>query len=186
MPLLFHSTNRQSPGVDLREAFLRGQAPDRGLYFPETFPVLAPEEIAAFADLPYAEIAFRVLSRYTDGILPAEVLSGFCREAYDFDIPLETVYDRVVVMRLDQGPTASFKDFAARMMVSVPTVMNLEKGSPVVGIGILIRALSVLGLEKNFAAIAAPERDEAGMALEMRRLKSIGARNPMAETDLDF
>ena len=116
MPLLFHSTNRQSPGVDLREAFLRGQAPDRGLYFPETFPVLAPEEIAAFADLPYAEIAFRVLSRYTDGILPAEVLSGFCREAYDFDIPLENVYDRVVVMRLDQGPTASFKDFAARMM----------------------------------------------------------------------
>ena len=36
--------------------------------------------------------------------------------AYDFDVPLEKVYDRVHVMRLDRGPTASFKDFAAQMM----------------------------------------------------------------------
>ena len=116
MALLFHSTNGQSPAVNLREAFLRGQAPDRGLYFPEKFPTLAPEEIASFAKLPYHEIAFRVLSKYTDGIIPSEVLAGFCRDAYNFEIPLEKVYDRVVVMRLDQGPTASFKDFAARMM----------------------------------------------------------------------
>jgi threonine synthase len=116
MSLLFSSTNGQSPAVNLREAFLRGQAPDRGLYFPEKFPTLAPEEIASFAKLPYHEIAFRVLSKYTDGIIPSEVLAGFCRDAYNFEIPLEKVYDRVVVMRLDQGPTASFKDFAARMM----------------------------------------------------------------------
>jgi threonine synthase len=114
--LLFCSTNGQSPAVNLREAFLRGQAPDRGLYFPETFPVLAPEEIAAFAKLPYPEIAFRVLSKYTDGVIPPDALVAICRDAYNFDIPLEKVYDRVAVMRLDQGPTASFKDFAARMM----------------------------------------------------------------------
>ena len=116
MPLKFVSTNGQSPAVNLREAFLRGQAPDRGLYFPEKFPTLASEEIAAFAKLPYHEIAFRVLSKYTEGIIPADALAAICRDAYNFDIPLEKVYDRVVVMRLDQGPTASFKDFAARMM----------------------------------------------------------------------
>jgi threonine synthase len=44
------------------------------------------------------------------------VLAAICRDAYNFEIPLEKVYDRVCVMRLDQGPTASFKDFAARMM----------------------------------------------------------------------
>lgn len=116
MPLLFSSTNRQSPAVNLRAALLTGQAPDRGLYFPEQFPTLAPAEIAAFAQLPYPEIAFRVLSKYTDGIVPADALAAICRDAYNFDIPLEKVYDRVYVMRLDQGPTASFKDFAARMM----------------------------------------------------------------------
>ena len=113
---LFHSTNGQSPAVNLRAALMTGQAPDRGLYFPEQFPTLAPDEIAAFAQLPYPEIAFRVLAKYTDGILPADALAAICRDAYNFDIPLEKVYDRVFVMRLDQGPTASFKDFAARMM----------------------------------------------------------------------
>ena len=116
MPLLFNSTNGQSPAVNLREAFLEGLAPDRGLYFPEKFPRLTPDEIAAFTALPYHEIAFRVLSKYTDGIVPADALAAICRAAYDFTVPLEKVYDRVHVMRLDQGPTASFKDFAAQMM----------------------------------------------------------------------
>ena len=116
MPILFSSTNRQSPAVNLREALLAGQAPDRGLYFPEKFPRLTPAEIAAFASLPYHEIAFRVLAKYTHDIIPDADLATMCREAYNFSIPLEKIYDRVHLMRLDQGPTASFKDFAAQMM----------------------------------------------------------------------
>jgi threonine synthase len=116
MSLLFKSTNGRSPAVTLREALLQGQAPDRGLYFLETFPQLTASEIATFATLPYHEIAFRVLSKYTDGILSSDVLAKICREAYNFNVPIEKVYDRVHVMRLDQGPTASFKDFAAQMM----------------------------------------------------------------------
>lgn len=117
--LLFRSTNGQSSAVSLREAMLAGQAPDRGLYFPEKFPQLTSDEISAFAKLPYHEIAFRVLSKYTDGIIPSDVLAAICRDAYNFEIPLEKVYDRVVVMRLDQGPTASFKDFAALFMARI-------------------------------------------------------------------
>ena len=114
--LLFHSTNRQSPAVNLREALLAGQAPDRGLYFPEKFPRLTPGEIAAFAGLPYHEIAFRVLAKFTAGLIPDADFAAMCREAYNFDIPIEKIYGRVHLMRLDQGPTASFKDFAAQMM----------------------------------------------------------------------
>ncbi|MCU0770380.1 MAG: threonine synthase [Verrucomicrobia bacterium] len=115
-PVLFHSTNRQSPPVNLREALLEGQAPDLGLYFPQAFPRLTPDEIAAFQKLAYPEIATRVLTPYLDGILSEEVLSGLCRDAYTFDVPIEKAYDRVYLMRLDRGPTASFKDFAAQMM----------------------------------------------------------------------
>ena len=114
--ILFHSTNRQSAPVTLREALLQGQAPDRGLYFPEKFPQLSTEEIAAFANLPYHEVAFRVLSKFTADIVPEADLAEMCRSAYNFSIPLELIYDRVFLMRLDQGPTASFKDFAAQMM----------------------------------------------------------------------
>ncbi|MEI6076756.1 MAG: threonine synthase [Verrucomicrobiota bacterium] len=128
MPLLFNSTNGQSPSVNLREALLRGLAPDRGLYFPESFPRLTPDEIAAFAHLPYHEIAFRVLSKFTEGIITSNDLGLICRDAYNFGIPLEPVYDRVHVMRLDQGPTASFKDFAARMMARLMGKFLREEG----------------------------------------------------------
>ena len=114
--ILFESTNGQSPAVDLRAALLKGQAPDRGLYLPRSFPRLEAEEIGGFARLPYAEIAFRVLTPYCQGILSSETLRGLCADAYDFEVPLDRVLERVHVMRLDRGPTASFKDFAARMM----------------------------------------------------------------------
>src|SRR5580692_8327692 len=112
----FHSTNGQSPAVNLREALLQGQAPDRGLYFPKQFPRFTFNELAAFSRLPYHEIAFRVLSKFTDGIVPPAELAKFCAEAYNFPVPLEVVNFRTFLMRLDQGPTASFKDFAAQMM----------------------------------------------------------------------
>src|SRR5665213_1487109 len=117
--LLFYSTNGQSPAATLREVFHTGLAPDGGLYLPERFPTLTPDEIAAFAELPYHEIALRVLSKFTEGIISDGDLSAMCRKAYNFPIPLEEVYDRVAVMRLDQGPTASFKDFAALMMAQL-------------------------------------------------------------------
>ncbi|HEV2328251.1 MAG TPA: threonine synthase [Verrucomicrobiae bacterium] len=131
MPLLFHSTNGQAPAVDLRGAFQAGLAPDRGLYLPEKFPALTPDEIAEFAKLPYHEIAFRVLSKFTAGVISSDDLAAMCREAYHFSIPLEKVHDRVFVMRLDQGPTASFKDFAAQMMARIFGYFLRHEGQPV-------------------------------------------------------
>lgn len=130
-PLLFRSTNGQAPTVNLREAFHAGLAPDRGLYLPEKFPQIPPAEIAEFAQLPYHEIAFRVLSKFTDGIIANRDFAAMCRDAYDFPIPLEKIYDRVFLMRLDQGPTASFKDFAAQMMARMFGHFLREDGQPV-------------------------------------------------------
>jgi threonine synthase len=115
-PVLFYSTNGQAPRVGLREALLKGQTPDRGLYLPDSFPELTTGEIASFAGKPYPEIAFEVLRRFTVGVVEDATLRALCADAYDYEVPLEKVYGRVHVMRLDRGPTASFKDFAARMM----------------------------------------------------------------------
>jgi threonine synthase len=115
-PLSFYSTNGHAPEVDLKGALLQGQAPDRGLYMPREFPAFSRETFASFRTKAYHEIATEVLSAYAHGIVEPELMAELCRDAYDYPVPLEHVYDRVHVMRLDQGPTASFKDFAARMM----------------------------------------------------------------------
>lgn len=126
----FRSTNAAAPSVSLREALLTGQAPDRGLYEPETLPAFRRADLAAFARLSYADIAFRVLWPFAQGSIPEDQLAAFCREAYDFPVPLEAVGDRIHVLRLDRGPTASFKDFAARMMARMLGGFVRETGRP--------------------------------------------------------
>jgi threonine synthase len=114
--MLFASTNRQTPDVNLAEALLQGQAPDKGLYLPVVIPRFSAGELESLRDKSYPEIAAAVLNKFSSGIFSPDVVEGMCRRAYDFEIPLEQVDSGKYVMRLDRGPTASFKDFAGRMM----------------------------------------------------------------------
>jgi threonine synthase len=114
--LKYYSTNLASPEVSFREALLQGLAPDGGLYLPYSFPVLTQNELKSFSGKDYHEIAFVILNKFIGEEIDSHDLADLCREAYNFDIPLEKVLQRKYIMRLDQGPTASFKDFAARMM----------------------------------------------------------------------
>jgi threonine synthase len=116
IPIRFYSTNLRSDKLSFSEALLQGQAPDKGLYLPEEIPQVSAEEIKSFTDKPYHEIAYEISRKYLVGEIPDEDLQAIVREAYNYPVPLEPVLERKYIMRLDQGPTASFKDFAARMM----------------------------------------------------------------------
>ena len=112
----FYSTNHKAEKQEFKGALLKGLAPDRGLYMPEIIPQFTQEEIAAFSDMKYHEIAYEVGKKFLVGQIDDASLLALVKDAYNYEVPLEHVYDRKYVMRLDQGPTASFKDFAARMM----------------------------------------------------------------------
>ncbi|MBW2458049.1 MAG: threonine synthase, partial [Deltaproteobacteria bacterium] len=114
--MLFRSTNGTVTGYTLGQALLTGQAPDLGLFMPERIPTFDRADLVKLVDKSYPEIAFEVLRRYTGGQFDDDVLRDLCDDAYTYDVPLERVRDRRHVLRLDMGPTASFKDFAARMM----------------------------------------------------------------------
>ena len=114
--IAYYSTNLQSEKVSFKDALIKGQAPDKGLYMPDNIPTFSSEEIAAFKGKPYFEIAYAVISKFLKNEIHADDLYAIVKDAYNFDVPLENVYARNYIMRLDQGPTASFKDFAARMM----------------------------------------------------------------------
>jgi len=112
----YYSTNLKADKVSFSEALLKGLAHDRGLYMPEQIPVLTSEEIKSFSDKEYHQIAFEVSRKFLAGEISDENLLAITKDAYNYSVPLEKVYSYNYVMRLDQGPTASFKDFAARMM----------------------------------------------------------------------
>ena len=115
-PIKYYSTNLKSPEVSFSEALLKGLAPDGGLYLPSSLPLVSASELESLSSKEYYEIAFIILNRIIGDEIPKDELKKLCADAYNFDVPLEKVYERKYIMRLDQGPTASFKDFAARMM----------------------------------------------------------------------
>jgi len=124
----YYSTNLKAEKVSFSQALLKGQAPDKGLYLPETVPVLSRETILGFTHQSYDAIAFEVAKPYLAGEIGDTELRRITQDAYDFEVPLEHVTGRRYVMRLDQGPTASFKDFAARMMGRLMQHFLLREG----------------------------------------------------------
>jgi len=126
MSIRYYSTNRNLINVSgitpftglvsFKEALLTGQASDEGLFVPDSIPQLSLADIHALKDKPYRSTALLVAQAFLADEFSADVLDSVVRDAYNFPVPLEEVYPQTFIMRLDQGPTASFKDFAARMM----------------------------------------------------------------------
>jgi threonine synthase len=114
--ITYFSTNGNSPVVSFKQALLQGLAPDGGLYLPGLIPRVPESIFEKLAALSYAEVAYELLRLFLKDEIADQQLESICREAYNFHIPLQKVYERKYIMRLDQGPTASFKDFAARLM----------------------------------------------------------------------
>lgn len=114
--MLYYSTNKRAKKVRFKDALLKGLAEDGGLFMPESIPQMNLSEITAMKGLAYPEIAFKIVNKYLYDEIPGTELKKLIDDAYNYTVPLEKVYNRSYVMRLDQGPTASFKDFAARLM----------------------------------------------------------------------
>jgi len=114
--MLYYSLNRQSPPVDFRAATIAGQAPDGGLYFPETIPQFSANLLRNLASLSPAEIAYEVMRPYVGDTIPAADLRRICAETVDFPFPLAPITERIGALELFHGPTLAFKDVGARFM----------------------------------------------------------------------
>ena len=112
----YYSTNKKAPVADFREAAIKGQAPDKGLYFPERIPQVDPELIRNLDDYSNEEIAFRVIQPYVGATIDEAQLFQIVSETVNFPIPLVPVTDQISSLELFHGPTLAFKDIGARFM----------------------------------------------------------------------
>ncbi|MDP3172134.1 MAG: threonine synthase [Polaromonas sp.] len=104
------------------EILLEGLAPDGGLYLPETYPQVSAATLEQWRNLPYASLAFEVLSLYIDDI-PAADLKAICEKTYTEEVfgtqeivPLRQLEDGVYLEALSNGPTLAFKDMAMQLL----------------------------------------------------------------------
>jgi len=104
------------------EILLEGLAPDGGLYLPETYPQVDAATLEKWRKLPYASLAYEVLSLYIDDI-PAADLKTICDKTYTEEVfgtreivPLRKLEDGLYLEALSNGPTLAFKDMAMQLL----------------------------------------------------------------------
>jgi len=110
----FVSTRGNTPVTAIDDALIAGLAPDGGLYVPEHMPAF---EGGWLPSMSLADTATRVLAPYFSGSRLRDALPAICARAYDFDAPLAAMRgDGDSLLELFHGPTAAFKDYAARFL----------------------------------------------------------------------
>jgi threonine synthase len=112
----YYSLNKQSPDVDFKEATIKGQAPDKGLYFPEYIPYIEQFFFDNIEQYTNEEIALRLIKPYVAGTIPDSELERIVQETLNFSIPLVPVQQDIYSLELFHGPTLAFKDVGARFM----------------------------------------------------------------------
>ena len=112
----YYSLKKQSALVDFKTAAITGQAPDKGLYFPTSIPVLDAFNLQRFKTLPKEQLAFEVMRPYVGGTIDDISLQQICKETIDFNFPTVSITNQIDTLELFHGPTLAFKDVGARFM----------------------------------------------------------------------
>ena len=115
------STRGKDGPIGFEDALLSGLARDGGLYLPVDWPRLEREEWQQLKGRPYAEVAARIMSVFTDGEITLEEMTSLAQDTYaDFahpDVaPLVEIEDNIHVCELFHGPTIAFKDYAMQFL----------------------------------------------------------------------
>ena len=115
----FYSTNDRRTRVNLREAVLRGLAPDNGLFMPERIDKLPKGFLSELKHSSFKELSFAVARHLLGDSLSENILGSIIEQTVQFDAPVVPLGQDVWVLELFHGPTLAFKDFGARFLASM-------------------------------------------------------------------
>jgi threonine synthase len=115
----FSSLSNSKLKRSFAEAVVEGLAPDRGLYFPDSIPVLPQEFWLSSEDRNSWDIGAEMLAPYTEGCIDKDELREILKDVLNFPIPLHEIEKGVFSLELFHGPTAAFKDVGARFLSRV-------------------------------------------------------------------
>lgn len=112
----YYSLNKNAAVVDFKEAAIKGQAPDKGLYFPEYIPQIDKSILDNIENISNEELCFAVIQPYVGDAIPESVLRDIVAQTINFPVPLVDVTPGIQALEMFHGNTLAFKDIGARFM----------------------------------------------------------------------
>ena len=120
----YYSTNHNSPEVSLSEAVVKGLAPDRGLYMPESLKQLPASFFEGIDRMSFQELSYVVADAFFGNDIPADDLRRIVYDTLAFETPAVKVEENIYSLELFHGPTLAFKDVGARFMARLLGYFN--------------------------------------------------------------
>ena len=112
----YYSLNHKAPNTTFKDAVIKGLAPDKGLYFPESITPLPQSFFDNIDNLSYSEIGFEAIKQFILPEIPEDKLKSIVEETLSFDFPIVPITSNISTLELFHGPTMAFKDVGARFM----------------------------------------------------------------------
>ncbi|HZK04145.1 MAG TPA: threonine synthase [Bacteroidaceae bacterium] len=127
----YYSTNNKNATVSLRDAVVKGLAPDRGLYMPCFLKKIDSDFFTYIDTLSFQDISYKVAQAFFGDDIPDKELKRIVYDTLNFETPVVPVQDDIYSLELFHGPTMAFKDVGARFMARVLGYFNREQNRPV-------------------------------------------------------
>ena len=114
------STRDKSLNFNFRDIFLRGLAPDGGLFLPSEIRYYNKSELKDLSKLSYSDLAVEILFNFCSDDLSKDELGSLIQDAYkNFEVK-EVVNIKKIgninLLELYHGPTLAFKDIAMQVI----------------------------------------------------------------------
>ena len=111
----------------LAEAIIEGKPSDGGLFMPTYIPQIDIDKIMNMKGKPYSDFFVETMKPFFQDVLSEKTLDRIGKEAYKFKPWIEDISKNDIIARLDEGPTAAFKDYAAQVFFRVIEALMTEE-----------------------------------------------------------
>ena len=122
----YYSLNKIAPISTFKNSVIKGLAPDKGLYFPESITPLPTSFFDTIEHLTNETIAYETIKQFVLPEIPEDDLKQIVSETLSFDFPVVTLTNSISTLELFHGPTMAFKDVGARFMARCLGYFNKE------------------------------------------------------------
>jgi len=127
----YYSLNHKAPHTTFKNAVIKGLAPDKGLYFPESITPLPKSFFENIENLSNSEIAYEAIKQFVLPDIPEVILKNIIEETLSFDFPIVPITNNISTLELFHGPTMAFKDVGARFMARCLGYFNKDNDKEV-------------------------------------------------------